>query len=109
MAERGLRMPPTPSQRSMLWEIVDARPNDAAAWLREPPTGTKMSELVRHVLARWRALKDSIPPDPPRGPICSCGQPKKRGANGGWGCTNPDHKPGDRELATVSPLAAAGS
>lgn len=68
MAERGLRMPPTEAQRATLWPIIDARPTDAASWLREAPAGAKMAELVRHVLDRWQALRAAVPPDPPATP-----------------------------------------
>lgn len=60
---RGFIYPPTSAQRAMLWEVVDARPTDAAGWVRQAPAGAKAGEVVRHVMDRWRALRDGVPDD----------------------------------------------
>jgi hypothetical protein len=58
--------PPTEDQRAVLWDIVDARPKDAAAWLANAPVGCSPYKAVDHVLTCWRRFKASIPPDPAR-------------------------------------------
>lgn len=65
---RGLHLPPTDAQRKALWPVVDAQPNAVGTWVREARQGAKASEVVGHVLTRWRAIQDGIPPDPPRKP-----------------------------------------
>jgi hypothetical protein len=56
---RGLRMPPTPAQRELLWEIADARPTDLARWVRAAPT-PKADEIVAYVIERWELLRSAI-------------------------------------------------
>lgn len=58
-------LPPTEEQRAVLWEIVDARPDDAAAWLDEAPADCSTFDAVAHVLERWREFRDAIQPEPP--------------------------------------------
>lgn len=53
---RGFRLPPTIRQREMLWPIVDARPNDVAAWVTSAPAGTKASDVFAFVLRKWQTV-----------------------------------------------------
>jgi hypothetical protein len=61
--ERGLRHPPSgaaddeTSQRAMLWEILEARPNDLVRWIREAPKKAAAADVVGYALARWKAIK----------------------------------------------------
>ncbi len=59
LAEWRRRFPtlPTDRQRESLWEVVDARPEDAGRWLASAPEGTRPYEAVAYVLRRWRALR----------------------------------------------------
>ncbi len=57
---RGFRKPPTEKQRELLWPIVDARPNDAAKWLRSAPPGSAPFEAVKYVIGKWRQLAESV-------------------------------------------------
>jgi hypothetical protein len=43
---------------------VDAQSKAVGTWVQEARQGAKASEVVGHVLTRWRAIQDSIPPDP---------------------------------------------
>ena len=54
---RGFAEPPTPKQREVLWDAVDARPRDSARWVGEPPPGTRSSDVVGHVLSRWHEVQ----------------------------------------------------
>lgn len=67
---RGLRLPPAgepgddpdaehPSQRTILWGIVDAAPEAAAQWVREAP-GKRAIEVVGHVIAQWHARRAAV-------------------------------------------------
>jgi hypothetical protein len=56
---RGFRLPPTEAQQLVLWPIVDARPEDSAAWVTEAP-GRSASEVVGHVLDRFRELRAQV-------------------------------------------------
>lgn len=65
---RGFRRPPTgsaedegsDSQRSVLWEVLDARPNDLPAWIAGAPAGANASQVIGHVLDRWHALQADV-------------------------------------------------
>lgn len=68
--ECGYRLPPTEGEVEYLWPIVDARPNDAAAWFREAakPQGLLRMQpswavALRGVSVRWFELTGSIPED----------------------------------------------
>jgi hypothetical protein len=63
---RGLRLPPTGepdeegSQRAVLFEVLDARPNDLVRWISEAPaTSGRLTghDVIRHVLRQWHASK----------------------------------------------------
>ena len=68
---RGLRHPPTPKQRAILWEVLDSRPLDLPRWIRETPpeirTGT---DVIARVLQGWHRVKDTVRseeiPGPPK-------------------------------------------
>lgn len=54
---RGLVHPPTPRQRELLWEILDARPTDLCRWVRDaPPELRTGSEVIGWVLDQWRDI-----------------------------------------------------
>ena len=59
---RGLQVASDEEQRSALWPLVDARPNDAA---RLGPRGTSgratSFEVVADVLTRWKRLLEQLP------------------------------------------------
>lgn len=40
------------SQRGLLWQIADARPNDLGRWVKEAP-GRTSREVITHVLEQW--------------------------------------------------------
>lgn len=68
--ELGYRLPPTEGEVEYLWPIVDARPNEAAAWFREAgkPQGLLRMQpswavALRGVSVRWFDLTGSIPED----------------------------------------------
>jgi hypothetical protein len=44
------------SQRGLLWQIADARPNDLARWVREAP-GRDAREVISHVLEKWHSVR----------------------------------------------------
>ncbi len=44
------------SQRSLVWEIADARPDDLARWVAEAP-GRSVREVLEHVLEQWHAAR----------------------------------------------------
>lgn len=50
------KYPPTETQRSALWPLVDARPNDAADWLRAA-SGKTSFEVVGQVIGRWKTFE----------------------------------------------------
>ena len=60
---RGFRMPPTGeqdeagTQRAILFEVFDNRPDDLARWIAEAP-GKDTHAVVAYVLARWHEIKD---------------------------------------------------
>lgn len=53
---RGLRRPPSPKQRDLLWSIADARPNDLGRWVREAPKNGPSTAIITYVLTQWHAL-----------------------------------------------------
>jgi hypothetical protein len=61
--EHGFRLPPAglkddpKSQRGLLFEILDAWPNDLPRWIRAAK-GHKSHEVVADVLKRWHAVRD---------------------------------------------------
>jgi hypothetical protein len=57
---REWRNPPSEKQRAMLWPVVDARPDDAARWLREAP-GTTYREALDFVLRQWAEFRSNVP------------------------------------------------
>jgi hypothetical protein len=54
---RGFRWPPTEGQREALWPVIDARPNDAAGWVRAAPRTHRADQVVGFVLARWQEVR----------------------------------------------------
>jgi hypothetical protein len=67
---QGFRLPPTEAETAILWPLVDARPNDAAAWFVEAakPQGELRLQpswalILRALAQRWFALEASIPED----------------------------------------------
>ena len=46
-------------RREALWEIVDNRPTDAAAWLRSAPKDADPHAAVGHVFRQWKTFKAS--------------------------------------------------
>lgn len=70
--ERGLHLPPMgdaeddderPSQRSMLWQVLDAWPTRIAEWVAEAPPGSSAAKVVAHVMRRWHEVRDSVASD----------------------------------------------
>lgn len=66
------RMPPMgsaedddehPSQRSMLYQVLDAWPTRIADWVREAPRGASAAKVVPHVLTRWHSVRDAVADD----------------------------------------------
>jgi len=63
---RGLRYPPSgsvedegdDSQRSILWQILDAAPADLPRWIAEAPKGLTGARLVGYLLERWHEARD---------------------------------------------------
>ncbi len=59
---KGFRYPPhgewddPKSQRALLWEIADARPDELAAWIRAAP-GRSVRDVVGWVLERWHEAR----------------------------------------------------
>lgn len=51
---------PRTSLRSRLWEIAQARPDDLGRWVREA-RGSTQREVVGHVFAMWRELREEVP------------------------------------------------
>lgn len=54
---RGLRHPPTPRQRDVLWEILDARPTDLPRWIREADPGMTSGRLIAFLLEEWHRIQ----------------------------------------------------
>lgn len=66
---RGFRHPPTEKQRQILWEVLDARPQDLPRWIREAPSEAKTGRaVISHVLDEWHRILREIPKDPPKTP-----------------------------------------
>lgn len=66
----GFAYPPTPAETAILYEIVDARPNDAALWFSEAAKPQGFLRLqpdwlpcLRAVSQRWMDFTESIPED----------------------------------------------
>ncbi len=67
---RGLRLPPTggpiegddSTQRGVLFQVLDARPTDLVAWIREAP-GKTSHDVIRHVLTRWHEIRAQVGAD----------------------------------------------
>lgn len=70
---KGLRFPPagsphddpeaaSPSQRALLYSILDSRPTDLPRWVREAP-GKSAANVIGYVLQSWHALRETVPPD----------------------------------------------
>jgi hypothetical protein len=66
---RGFRHPPSgsdgddpdapnPSQRALLWSVLDAWPNELARWIAESPKRLSASQVVAHVIERWHGKRD---------------------------------------------------
>jgi hypothetical protein len=58
------RLPPTDFQTRALWPIIDARPSDAADWLRSAPPGSAF-DTIGYVLRCWDECRAVVPLDPP--------------------------------------------
>jgi hypothetical protein len=54
---RGFSLPPTQPQRDLLWPMVDARPNDVAAWVRQAPAGLPAADVIKFVIEQMDAFK----------------------------------------------------
>jgi hypothetical protein len=67
---RGLRLPPTggpiegddSTQRGVLFQVLDARPTDLVAWIREAP-GKTSHDVIGHVLTRWHEIRAQVGAD----------------------------------------------
>lgn len=64
--KHGLMWPPKgsdgdddTSQRGLLWQVAEARPNDLGRWVAEAK-GNDPQSVIAHVLARWHAVRDGI-------------------------------------------------
>lgn len=66
---RGLRYPPSgsadddpdavsPSQRALLWSVLDAQPHQLPGWITGSPKGASAVAVIGHVLERWHAVRD---------------------------------------------------
>jgi hypothetical protein len=66
---RGLRRPPhgnaeddpdaaNPSQRALLYSILDARPSDLPRWVSEAPKRASASQVIAYCVERWHAERD---------------------------------------------------
>jgi hypothetical protein len=67
---RGFRHPPTEKQRQILWEVLDARPQDLPRWIREAPPEAKTGRaVISHVLDEWHRILREVPKDPPKRPV----------------------------------------
>jgi hypothetical protein len=44
------------SQRGLLWQIAEARPNDLGRWVREAP-GRTAREVISYVLEQWHSVR----------------------------------------------------
>jgi hypothetical protein len=49
---------PNPSQRALLWSILDAWPNEAPRWIAEAPKRLTASQVVARLLDRWHGKRD---------------------------------------------------
>ena len=65
--ELGYRTPPSEQEAEYLWPLVDARPNDAADWLREAgkPQGSLRFQpswpiALRAITVHWFELRDEV-------------------------------------------------
>jgi hypothetical protein len=67
--ERGFRHPPhgsadddpdapSPSQRALLYSVLDAWPTELPRWIAEAPKGLSSSQVVAHVIDRWHGKRD---------------------------------------------------
>lgn len=67
--KRGFRHPPNgddgddpsvpnPSQRALLWSILDARPTDLPRWITEAPKRLSASQVVGYATDRWHGVRD---------------------------------------------------
>ena len=48
----------SPSQRAMLWSVLDACPEALPRWIAEAPKGATASGVIGHVLECWHARRD---------------------------------------------------
>jgi hypothetical protein len=66
---RGFRHPPAgsgdddpddanPSQRALLWSVLNAWPNDLPRWITEAPKRLSAAGVVGHVIDRWHGKRD---------------------------------------------------
>lgn len=49
---------PNPSQRALLWSVLDAWPNDMPRWIAEAPRKLSASQVVALVIDRWHGKRD---------------------------------------------------
>jgi hypothetical protein len=70
---RGFKWPPAgspdddpeaanPSQRALLYSILDSRPTDLPRWVREAP-GKQPASVIGFVLQSWHAIRETVPAD----------------------------------------------
>lgn len=63
---RGFRYPPSgdpgdeTSQRSLLWQIVDARPTGIAEWIRSAPKDATPRAVIQYALDRFHEIRAAV-------------------------------------------------
>ena len=68
--DKGLHWPPkgspdddpeatNPSQRALLYSILDARPADLAKWVHESPNRSS-SSVIAFVIERWHGVREAV-------------------------------------------------
>jgi hypothetical protein len=53
-----------PSQRSVLWQMLDAWPTEVPRWLRQAPRAASARDVLAYCVRRWHDVREAVGPDP---------------------------------------------